>query len=101
MAGNSFGRVQKKWYGMQMARMKSLKARKTALALVFAVVVSVWSFPSDAKADDYDELAAGNPVRLTAYLFHPLGVALDYIVVRPMHWMGNHEPFSTIFGHKK
>jgi len=54
---------------------------------------------SPAGADDYDPKYAGHPLRVLAYVVHPLGVALDYLLFRPVHWVGNHEPFKTIFGH--
>ena len=39
--------------------------------------------------------------RIVAYILHPVGVLIDYLVLRPAHWLGSHEPFSTIFGHEK
>lgn len=52
-----------------------------------------------ARADEYDPQRAGHPLRIAAYALHPVGVALDYLVFRPAHWLGSHEPLSTIFGH--
>jgi hypothetical protein len=52
-----------------------------------------------AAADEYDPTYAGHPVRIIAYIVHPVGVALDYLLFRPAHWVGMHEPWKTIFGH--
>jgi hypothetical protein len=52
-----------------------------------------------AAADEYDPTYAGHPVRIIAYIVHPVGVALDYLIFRPAHWLGMHEPWKTIFGH--
>jgi hypothetical protein len=52
------------------------------------------------RADDYDEKSAGHPLRIIAYVLHPVGVALDYLLLRPAHWLGSHEPLKTIFGHE-
>jgi hypothetical protein len=52
-----------------------------------------------AAADEYDPHYAGHPLRVFAYIVHPFGVALDYMIFRPAHWIGMHEPWKTIFGH--
>lgn len=70
---------------------RSLQATVLALGLAFAAV--------PATADEYDSQRAGHPLRIIAYVVHPVGVAFDYLILRPCHWMGTQEPFSTIFGH--
>ncbi len=54
--------------------------------------------PLTAGADKYDPKQAGHPLRIVAYVVHPIGVALDYVVMRPAYWVGSHEPFKTLFG---
>ena len=51
-------------------------------------------------ADEYDEDSAGHPLRLIAYVLHPVGVAIDYLIMRPAHWLVSQEPMKTVFGHK-
>jgi hypothetical protein len=53
---------------------------------------------SAALADDYDPQQAGNPLRIIAYVLHPVGVLLDYGLMRPAYWLVQKEPFKTIFG---
>jgi hypothetical protein len=48
----------------------------------------------------YEPLRAGHPLRLVAYALHPVGVILDYVVCRPLYWIGSHEPLRTLFGHE-
>lgn len=67
----------------------------SALALAFLALAS------PAAADEYDSKYAGHPLRIAAYVLHPVGVIIDYLIMRPAHWVGNHEPFSTIFGHEE
>lgn len=50
--------------------------------------------------DDHDPTQAGHPLRIVAYGLHPIGVALDWILVRPAVWVVRHEPFRTIFGYE-
>lgn len=75
------------------------RMRKFAGVAVVAVALSL-AAPA-AHADEYESDRAGHPVRILAYLLHPVGVALDYLVFRPAHWLGHHEPFQTIFGHEE
>ena len=70
---------------------------RRSLGAAIAAVLLLGAGP--AAADRYEADRAGHPLRVLAYLAHPLGVAVDYLFLRPMHWVGNHEPFSTIFGH--
>ena len=53
-----------------------------------------------ALADEYDPKRAGHPLRIVAYVLHPIGVAIDYLILRPAHWVGSQEPFKTVFGHR-
>ncbi len=43
---------------------------------------------------------AGHPLRIVAYLVHPIGVVVDTLLFRPAHWIVSHEPMRTIFGHE-
>ena len=54
-----------------------------------------------AEAAQYDPKKAGNPVRIAAYILHPVGVLLDYGLMRPCFWIVQREPCSTIFGYER
>ena len=72
--------------------------RSLAAALTVAAALTI-ALP--ALADDYDDRTSGHPLRIVAYVVHPIGVILDYLIFRPFHWVGSHEPFSTLFGHEE
>jgi hypothetical protein len=72
--------------------------RRKVLALVIASSVSLMAAP--ALADKYDPESAGHPLRIVAYVLHPVGVALDWLIFRPAHWIGSKPPLNTIFGHE-
>ncbi len=74
---------------------RSSGLRRLLLASLFALLAS----PGVARADDYDPQHAGHPLRIVAYALHPIGVMVDYLILRPAHWVGSHEPLRTIFGH--
>jgi hypothetical protein len=48
--------------------------------------------------DDYNSQSAGHPLRIAAYVLHPVGVIVDRLIFRPAWWIGSHEPFHTLFG---
>jgi hypothetical protein len=60
----------------------------------------VLALASPAAADEYDSENAGHPLRLIAYVLHPIGVMFEYVLLRPAHWLVSHEPMKTLFGHE-
>jgi hypothetical protein len=81
----------------RQTRPTTARRAATLAALVAAVALTA---ASPARADDYDPLQAGHPLRLIAYALHPIGVAFDYLLFRPAHWLVHQEPAKTIFGHR-
>ena len=80
--------------------MSAARTRRAGrLVLAIAVVTGIAVGAASARADAHDPEQAGHPVRIAAYVLHPIGVAFDYLIMRPAHWLVNREPFSTIFGH--
>ena len=67
-----------------------------AIALV---AISSALLAAPVSADDHEPRRAGHPLRIAAYVLHPVGVLIDTLVFRPAHWIGNYEPFRTVFGH--
>jgi hypothetical protein len=43
---------------------------------------------------------SGHPLRIAAYLAHPIGVIIDTLIFRPANWIAHIEPFRTLFGHE-
>ncbi len=72
------------------------RLRVVATALVLAITLGI---AAPAAADEYESDRAGHPVRMLGYVLHPVGVILDFLVMRPAHWLGHREPFKTLFGH--
>jgi hypothetical protein len=57
-------------------------------------------FSAAARADEYDPQKAGHPVRIIAYVVHPVGVILDLLIFRPAHWIGSLPGLDEFFGHE-
>ncbi len=62
--------------------------------------VFLWAAPVGVRAgeDRYDPRSAGHPVRVAAYVLHPIGVILDYALFRPAWKLGQYQPIRTLFG---
>ena len=54
--------------------------------------------PRRSPMAEYDPQRAGHPLRMVAYVLHPVGVIVDVLVLRPAYWIGSHEPLRTLFG---
>ena len=77
------------------------KTGRSALVPLLAVLALSLAPPGSAAADEYDPRRAGHPVRIAAYVAHPVGVILSELIFRPAHWVGHREPFTTLFGHER
>ena len=65
------------------------------------VVVIIFLIASASWADEYDLRQAGQPWRIIANALNPLGVTLDYLVARPLHWFLHHKPVDKLTGHSQ
>lgn len=70
--------------------------RWAASTAILAIGLAV---ASPAAADSYRSGRAGHPIRVTAYVLHPLGVLIETLIFRPAHWVGSQEPLKALFGH--
>ena len=76
-----------------------LRRKAVALAATgFSLVLFLGATP--ALADEpHNPSRSAHPVRILAYVVHPVGVLLDTLIFRPAHWLVNHETLARIFGH--
>ncbi len=75
------------------------RGRAMLMALVLGVVLA-GTTAAPVRADEHDPTQSGNPLRIVAYVLHPVGVIVDYLVMRPAHWLVSQEPLKTLFGHE-
>lgn len=76
----------------------SLRTAHRRLVAALLAGLTLWLAAGTARADEYDPKKAGHPLRIVAYVVHPIGVTLDYLILRPAWWIGSYEPFRTLFG---
>lgn len=74
------------------------RARATRGLAALLIAASLLATAGRASAEEYDSTYAGHPLRVVAYVVHPIGVILDTLIFRPFHWIGSHEPLKTLFG---
>ncbi len=76
-------------------------ARHSRRAVAFLLVLFALLTAAPVAADTYDRHEAGHPLRIAAYVLHPVGVMLDWLLFRPAHWVVSHESMAYLFGHEK
>ncbi len=70
---------------------------KSKIAIVCLALLCA-GLPSTALSDEYDSRRTGHPVRIVAYVLHPVGVILDRAIFRPAWWGGHRESVRHLFG---
>ena len=67
-----------------------------------AVMGSLLFGASPTLADEmerpYESTEAGHPVKIVYYIVYPVGFIIDALIMKPVYWLGRHEPFRTVFG---
>lgn len=69
------------------------------IAVLALLVVMGMSVPAFAAMDEYDD-SQSHPLRLVAYLTHPVGYALEWALFRPFHWLVSQDGLEDVFGHR-
>lgn len=63
------------------------------------VLLCLVSAPIRASAHDAYDDSESNPLRLVAYAIHPIGYALEWLVMRPIHFVVSQPRLERVFGH--
>jgi hypothetical protein len=75
--------------------------KRYCLWLAVAVLALHLSFGA-ARADSDDEFdeTQTHPLRIAAYLVHPVGFALEWVLLRPFHYVVSRPGLDKVFGHR-
>ena len=66
----------------------------------FFLLVCLFSTPRQALADEYDD-SQSHPLRVVAYVSHPVGVALEWLLARPFHFLvSGSKELESLSGHR-
>jgi len=71
--------------------------KKRVYALMFAL--ALLALPALSQAHSYDRDDSDYPLRYVAYAVNPIGIAVEYGVLRPIHWIVSQPSLCIIFGH--
>jgi len=66
-------------------------------ATVIALLLALTASPARA-VDQYDD-SQSNPLRLLAYVIHPVGYLAEWLVLRPFHRIVSQPELEPVFGH--
>jgi hypothetical protein len=80
---------------MRSDRSRKGRIVKTAAALLVALLLSG---TGPAVAENYESKRSGHPLRILAYIVHPIGVIVDTLIFRPLHLLGSKDPVKTLVG---
>src|SRR5262245_48485374 len=69
-------------------------------ALIALLVLSLISITGVSHADRYRRATGDNPLRLIAYVLNPIGLGIEFAVMRPIHWVVSQPCCDIIFGHE-
>jgi len=70
------------------------------LLIAVAMAATLHARPIFAASDEYDD-SQSHPLRIAAYLAHPVGWLAEWLVFRPFHFLVSAtEPQEAFFGHK-
>jgi hypothetical protein len=75
--------------------------RMRRAALTAGLALATWLGPISAQAGGYDPQKAGNPFKIVYYVAYPIAFAVDWVILRPAYYIGQVEPFHTVFGTKR
>ena len=70
----------------------------TKLIATMALLVLAGMPVSAGAHDAYDD-SQSHPLRLVAYAVHPIGFAVEWLVMRPIHFVVSQPELERVFGH--
>jgi len=71
----------------------------TRFLATIALAVALVGAPTAARAHDAYDDSESNPLRLAAYGLHPIGFILEWVAMRPLHFLVSNPQLERVFGH--
>lgn len=75
-----------------------MKHSKLALLALTCLLMVAAVMP--VHADRYRRAQNDHPLRLVGYVLFPVGLAVEYVVMRPIHWVVSQPNLDILFGHQ-
>lgn len=67
--------------------------------MTLVVAVGLLAVPAIGRAHDAYDDTQSNPFRLAAYALNPVGYAIEWMVMRPIHFVVSQPKLERVFGH--
>ena len=71
--------------------------KRTVIATMLCGALSFLPATSSAVLDQYDDTQS-HPLRVAAYVLHPVGYVAEWVVFRPFHYLVSSA--APLFGHR-
>jgi len=71
----------------------------TRLMLTLGLAAALLGAPAAARAHDAYDDSESHPLRLAAYALYPAGFALEWLLMRPLHFIVSNPRLERISGH--
>jgi hypothetical protein len=69
------------------------------LLMAMVVAAGLVMVPAMGRAHDAYDDTQSHPLRLIAYAVNPIGVGIEWLVMRPIHFVVSQPQTERIFGH--
>jgi hypothetical protein len=67
--------------------------------LTFVLGAALVGAPGAARAHDAYDDSESHPLRLIAYAVNPIGWGLEWLIMRPIHFVVSNPQLEPVFGH--
>jgi hypothetical protein len=67
--------------------------------VTLVVAAGLFAVPATGRAHDAYDDSQSHPLRLLAYGLNPVGYAIEWLVMRPVHFVVSQPSTERIFGH--
>jgi hypothetical protein len=76
-------------------------SRRSRITKLIGAFMLFWlsSMPVRASAHDAYDDSESHPLRLAAYAISPIGFALEWLMMRPIHFVVSQPKLERVFGH--
>ena len=79
--------------------------KRLVAVLMMASMISLGAQVASAAADRYEdeqqyEDAFSNPLRIAYYLIYPVGFSVEWLVMRPFHYIVSRPGLDKVFGYE-
>ena len=69
------------------------------LLMALVVAAGLVAVPATGRAHDAYDDSQSHPLRLIAYGVNPVGYAIEWLVMRPIHFVVSQRGVERVFGH--